>query len=213
MLSLQGTRKSYANSSKGISKGTKARTESSTTLLPCPLMDWEQVALNGGPPCFHVEDGTPERFCGRAKRWQGHGVATFHDYVSLEEFVASRRTGSVGADAAAVNAAREIAFALNRSHCTGDPIHQVARDLLGDASELGDIVEEFEAIVAPIIAKEFSATAPSSDAAEIVAEMAREALRLAGDYAARDDSDLAERYGAQCDVLREAERRIRAKKD
>jgi hypothetical protein len=41
--------------------------------------DWQQVVLNGGPPCFHLEDG---RFCFRAFRWQGHGI--MHDYVSLE---------------------------------------------------------------------------------------------------------------------------------
>lgn len=60
----------------------------------CPLMDWEQVALNGGPPCFYVETNTPDeqpRFCGRARRWQGHGVQTFHSYVSLEEFISAER--------------------------------------------------------------------------------------------------------------------------
>lgn len=49
-------------------------------------MDWEQVVLNGGPPCFHLcEDG---RFCGRAMRWEGHrscyrGDKVIHHYVSL----------------------------------------------------------------------------------------------------------------------------------
>ena len=47
-------------------------------------MDWEQVRLNGGPPCFHLEDG---RFCGRAERWAGHG--TDHDYVSLADLLQS----------------------------------------------------------------------------------------------------------------------------
>ncbi len=49
--------------------------------------------------------------------------------------------------------AREIAFALNRSHCTGDPIHEATRHLLNDASDLGDLVDDFEQIVAPIIEK------------------------------------------------------------
>ncbi len=49
-------------------------------------MDWQQVVLNGGPPCFCLgEDGT---FCGRAKRWHGHwvlgpGDEVVHEYVSL----------------------------------------------------------------------------------------------------------------------------------
>jgi hypothetical protein len=44
-------------------------------------MDWMQVVLNGGPPCFHLENG---RFCGRAERWFGHdNPAMDHEYVSL----------------------------------------------------------------------------------------------------------------------------------
>lgn len=40
--------------------------------------DWGQVVRNGGPPCFHIEDG---RFCLRAERWGGHG--SYHAFVSL----------------------------------------------------------------------------------------------------------------------------------
>lgn len=47
--------------------------------------DWQQVVLNGGPPCFHLEDG---RFCLRAERWDGHkavgGSEPIHKFVSLE---------------------------------------------------------------------------------------------------------------------------------
>jgi hypothetical protein len=45
-------------------------------------MDWQQVVLNGGPPCFHLEDN---RFCGRAKRWAGH--EDMHNFVSLAELL------------------------------------------------------------------------------------------------------------------------------
>lgn len=41
-------------------------------------MDWKQVVLNGGPPCFHLEAG---RFCGRAARWDGHDAS--HKFVSF----------------------------------------------------------------------------------------------------------------------------------
>ena len=48
-------------------------------------MDWMQVVLNGGPPCFHIEGG---RFCGRAQRWQGHGGPHgFHNFVSLADLL------------------------------------------------------------------------------------------------------------------------------
>ena len=51
-------------------------------------MDWQQVVLNGGPPCFHVcDDG---KFCGRAARWAGHGEKGFHGFVSLAEMLARR---------------------------------------------------------------------------------------------------------------------------
>jgi hypothetical protein len=46
-------------------------------------MDWEQVRLNGGPPCFHREDnGT---LCGRAERWFGHDGDP-HKFTSLAEY-------------------------------------------------------------------------------------------------------------------------------
>lgn len=45
--------------------------------------DWEQVVLNGGPPCFHMEDNG--RFCLRAQRWQGHGQ--LHAFISLRALV------------------------------------------------------------------------------------------------------------------------------
>ncbi len=48
------------------------------------LTDWEQVRLNGGPPCFHLWGG---RFCLRARRWDGHGVD--HAYVSLLDLIRS----------------------------------------------------------------------------------------------------------------------------
>lgn len=52
-----------------------------------PVMDWEQVRLNGGPPCFALigevtPDGAP-RYCGRAQRWDGHPVD--HAFVSEVE--------------------------------------------------------------------------------------------------------------------------------
>lgn len=46
-------------------------------------MDWQQVVLNGGPPCFHVcEDG---HFCGRAERWEGHDE--LHEFSSLADLL------------------------------------------------------------------------------------------------------------------------------
>jgi hypothetical protein len=47
-------------------------------------IDWQQVVLNGGPPCFHVEDG---RFCLRAERWEGHDL--LHRFVSLRSLLAA----------------------------------------------------------------------------------------------------------------------------
>lgn len=47
--------------------------------------DWQQVVLNGGPPCFHYE-GDRKRFCLRAERWVGHGPD--HAFVPLEQLLA-----------------------------------------------------------------------------------------------------------------------------
>jgi hypothetical protein len=46
-------------------------------LAAAKAADWQQVVLNGGPPCFHLEEG---KFCLRAERW--HSAAT-HPYSSL----------------------------------------------------------------------------------------------------------------------------------
>lgn len=46
--------------------------------------DWQQVVLNGGPPCFHLEG---DRFCLRAERWEGHGE--LHQFISLADLLIS----------------------------------------------------------------------------------------------------------------------------
>ena len=50
-------------------------------------VDWVQVAINNGPPCFHLES---EKFCLRAQRWDGHGV--FHPFTPLDEMLAKHYT-------------------------------------------------------------------------------------------------------------------------
>lgn len=52
-------------------------------------MDWEQVVLNGGPPCFFLEE--EGRFCGRAQRWFGHtdkNEFPEHVFINLETLLA-----------------------------------------------------------------------------------------------------------------------------
>lgn len=49
-------------------------------------MDWQQVVLNGGPPCFHLEPNG-NKFCGRAERWAGHDGKSHHDFVPLHELM------------------------------------------------------------------------------------------------------------------------------
>lgn len=50
-------------------------------------MDWQQVVLNGGPPCFHLEENDA-KFCGRAERWDGHKFTKeFHKFVSLADLL------------------------------------------------------------------------------------------------------------------------------
>jgi hypothetical protein len=51
-------------------------------------MDWIQVRLNGGPPCFQL---MPDGYlCGRAQRWEGH--PEMHEYVSLRDLLAALLT-------------------------------------------------------------------------------------------------------------------------
>jgi hypothetical protein len=56
--------------------------------------EWLQVVLNQGPPCFYIEDNV--RFCGRAKRWEGHTDSEEypdHRFVSLAELLRRVRDG------------------------------------------------------------------------------------------------------------------------
>jgi len=62
------------------------------------VADWQQVQLNGGPPCFHIEDG---RFCLRAQWWEGHKY--FHAAVTLADAILWMQTGKW----TALNAARK----------------------------------------------------------------------------------------------------------
>lgn len=55
-----------------------------------PKMDWTQVVLNGEEPCFNFHPESDDWFCGRAKRWKGHGdfvdasgTLTGHRFVSM----------------------------------------------------------------------------------------------------------------------------------
>jgi len=49
-------------------------------------MDWQQVVLNGGPPCFHIQPNG--RFCGRAKLWIGHkSPQQDHCFISLADLL------------------------------------------------------------------------------------------------------------------------------
>jgi len=66
--------------------GAMTRDEISARLAAATGMDWRQVVLNGGPPCFYVE--RLGHFCGRAERWDGHsltpdGLPYDHEYESL----------------------------------------------------------------------------------------------------------------------------------
>jgi hypothetical protein len=60
------------------------KVETAAMLQAARQMDWQQVVLNGGPPCFYLES---EWFCGRAERWQGHG--DMHGFVSLATLLAA----------------------------------------------------------------------------------------------------------------------------
>lgn len=50
-------------------------------------MDWQQVALNGGPPCFAQLEDEEGWFCGRAEQWDGHNGE--HEFISLAQYVAT----------------------------------------------------------------------------------------------------------------------------
>jgi hypothetical protein len=54
-----------------------------------PQMDWQQVALNGRPPCFALLDDEDGWYCGRAERWEGHDGE--HKFIPLADALANAR--------------------------------------------------------------------------------------------------------------------------
>jgi hypothetical protein len=51
-------------------------------------VDWQQVILNGGPPCFYLEERG--RFCLRAQRWGGHNKPNaFHRFTPLDHWMST----------------------------------------------------------------------------------------------------------------------------
>jgi len=60
-------------------------TDCSGVLLAAEHMDWQQVVLNGGPPCFAIVENDSGHFCGRAQRWEGHD--SHHTFVSLADLL------------------------------------------------------------------------------------------------------------------------------
>lgn len=84
--------------------------------------DWQQVVLNGGPPCFHIDNG---KFCFRAKRWAGHD--SVHKYISLAE-VFSHHAPPEGVNQRLVEQCVCVAIMLSngevwRGHRHNDAIH------------------------------------------------------------------------------------------
>ena len=87
--------------------------------------DWQQVVLNGGPPCFHMEEHG--RFCLRAERWGGHDTGHFHNFVSLAALLEDYASKMVGPEvqrtvAKAVAAERERAVKSVRDQLHPDVV-------------------------------------------------------------------------------------------
>ncbi len=73
------------------SAGSRAGASCVSVVAAAKSADWQQVVLNGGPPCFHVErDGS---FCLRSTPWEGHhatkGEWPFHQFVSLADLLSA----------------------------------------------------------------------------------------------------------------------------
>lgn len=66
--------------------------ERAFVLAAAERADWQQVVLNGGPPCFAMPALDRGAFCLRAKRWDGHD--SMHRYVSLRDLLAGDGRGT-----------------------------------------------------------------------------------------------------------------------
>jgi hypothetical protein len=79
-----------------------------------PQMDWQQVVMNGGPPCFATLDDDAGRFCGRAQRWDGHDYE--HKFVSLEDYVRQRELEVRAEYDLKLSSARDMIKRVRNSH-------------------------------------------------------------------------------------------------
>lgn len=111
-------------------------------------MDWQQVVLNGGPPCFARLEDEEGYYCGRAERWEGHDGE--HKFVSLDDLLDAERErwakiardkwmemsalDSVESEHYA-RAGREIAAAIAGEKCPHGIYRHLINCALCDASE------------------------------------------------------------------------------
>jgi len=65
---------------------TEPRPNLGEVLAAANNADWQQVLLNGGPPCFHF-DAERGKFCLAAQRWAGHGK--LHPFTGLADMIGS----------------------------------------------------------------------------------------------------------------------------
>jgi hypothetical protein len=79
----QPLRRAATQAKKQQRNGTPTLSE---LLIAANNADWQQVVLNGGPPCFHF-DKERQRFCLAAERWPGHGV--YHPFTNLADMIGS----------------------------------------------------------------------------------------------------------------------------
>jgi hypothetical protein len=65
----------------------------------CYRANWQQVIINGGPPCFAFEE-SDGKFCLRAERWAGHTDKDKwpqrHRFVSLAALIDQVRADAKG---------------------------------------------------------------------------------------------------------------------
>lgn len=85
--------------------------------------DWQQIYLNGGPPCFAVM-GDNHRFCNRAERWEGH--PSDHKFVSWIDFLYEVMMWGQNAHASHTAAIREKALMTERSTVIEEAIKTIS---------------------------------------------------------------------------------------
>lgn len=156
-------------------------------------MDWKQVVLNGGPPCFHLDS---HHFCGRAERWPGHGE--LHKFVSLSDLLTDAlRQASQRAEcpheSASFNAEHDNYYCDACNKGMGEAFYDAAKQAESASSDVEKLLKVGKLL-----------TAQLADVTKELNELLESSINALADMTAQREAELVRGYNVKSAYVRMA---------